>query len=235
MRVDSNIYISKNDAIQLHEIINNKIKDNLDFIGNNGVFTSDFNVGLYNISLCLKSDEYLNQILNFSTTASDVSDFKFKKNENAKNNIICVAASFSPLNDTPPLKNTSLSFMYFCEDGDNEHYEKLLRLQFLGIALSNIISNNKSLELLKDYDDLYPKIGYDEFVKMLHKIFSKCDIKFDFSDSELTFILKIGGDVILDIQHRGVYTASYKEIGEMISDAFSHIFYKYDIFDDFRY
>lgn len=234
MRVKSNVYFSKKDANELYEIINNKIKDNLDFICNNGVLTCDFNVGLYNISLCLKSDEYLNQALRFRSTNPKISEFKFKKVENTDQGIICVTASLSPLNDIPPLKSTSLGFMYSCEDKNNEQYEKILRHQFLDVALSNIISNNKSLELLKDYDDLYPKIGYDEFVKMLHKIFSKCDITFDFSDSDLTFVLKVGEDVILDIQHRGVYTASYEEVGEMISDAFSHIFYNYDFFDDFR-
>lgn len=234
MRVDSNIYISKNDAIQLHDIINSKIRDNLDLVNTNGFFDSTFNVGLYDVSLKLKSQEYIEQSLRSAIKRIEKKDFEFKKNENAIPTIIHVTADFAPTKDVTPLKNTSLSFTYFCEDKELEEVKKLFLLQFLGIAKSNLISNNKDLYFIENDEHACSKMKKDEFVDAVHSIFSKCDFKLEYTDSSFVFLLKIGESVLIDIQYKGVVNISRAEIKEIVDSAVSHIFYNYDIFDDFR-
>lgn len=235
MRIKSNIYFSKKDAIQLHDIINNKIRDNLDLVNNDGFFDSTFNVGLYDISLKLKSQEYIEQSLRAAIKRIEKKDFEFKKNENAIPTIIHVTADFAPTKDLTPLKNTSLSFRYFCEDNEQEEVKKLFLLQFLGIAKSNLISNNKDLYFIENDEQACSQMKKNDFIDAVHRIFSKCDFKLEYTDSSFVFLLKVDGNVITDIQYKGFCAISPSEIKRIVYRSFVHIFYNYDIFDDFRY
>lgn len=243
MRIESNIYVSKKDAGQISNIIDNKITENFETIKENGVFKFDFTVGLYHLSATLHTPEYLHQMM--KTAPKDFGAFVFKRERESDPSVIHIGIVANPIEQRPFLKKTSFNFDYFCNESgeqangsDSDFSEELMFSQLISVAEHNFKQNNKDFYTIEKFsmDEYgYSSVTMQDISDAVHRIFAKCDVKFEYTDSAFTFLLKVGDDVIIDIQYKGIFKISKKELSEMVGSAISHIFHNHDIFDDFRY
>lgn len=243
MRIESNIYFSKNDSVQVFDIIDSKIRENFETIKEKGEFEFDFTVGLYHLSAILHTPEYLHQRMKI--LPKDLGSFVFKRERESDPSVIHIGVVANPTEKLPFLKKTSFVFDYFCdEDNDRKNGSDIdLSTNFMGIQLFSIAEhnfkkNNKDFYTIETFsmeNDDYQSITKQDVSDAINRIFAKCDVKIEYTDSSFVFLLKIGDDVLIDIQYKGVVNISRAEIKEVVDSAVSHIFYNYDVFDDFRY
>lgn len=233
MRIESNIYFSKNDSAQVFDIIDSKITENFETIKENGEFEFDFTVGLYHLSATLHTPEYLHQRMKI--LPKDLGSFVFKRERESDPSVIHIGVVANPIEQLPFLKKTSFVFDYFCdEDNDRKNGSD----ELFSIAEHNFKKNNQNLytiEIFSMKNDRYQSITKQNFSDAINSIFAKFDVKFEYTDSSFVFLLKDGDNVLIDIQYKGVVNISRSEIKEVVDSAVSHIFYNYDIFDNFRY